>query len=365
MADGGFRFSGAGQYFYQPQNQQSQHSRHLHQRTHSPVNNPRLGFQNNDTPSPSRSPGTHSPAFSMFNQAHHQSQHSLLNGSQPHQRYQMQMNMSKHFPNQANQHQGNHHAHQHQEHGIANGQNYSNHQHNMSTSTLTSTTPHFTPSHLHSTTPVGTAGELNRPSSQHWAEQLKLAQTSREAREPHHYARTTPGVNKQVLASLQAGGDQRDDDKVEALRLAALQKRERQVWQALDFSGQRIKSISQSLFRYPFLEKLYFNNNVLTWLPSEIGQLRSLTFLDLSQNDLTSLPAEIGMLINLKTLLVFDNQLETLPFEMGYLYQLKTLGIEGNPRLDDELKQVLADGGTQQLISYMREQAERRFKQNQ
>lgn len=288
----------------------------------------------------------------MFGQGHHQSQHSLLNGSQPHQRYQMSMNnMSKHFPNQAN-----HHPHQHQEHGLANGQNYSNHQHNMSTSTLTSTTPHFTPSHLHSTTPVGSAGELNRPASQHWTEQLKLAQASREARDPHHYARTTPGVNKQVLASLHAGGEQREDEKGEG---AGSQKADRQLWQALDFSGQRIKSISQSLFRYPFLEKVYFNNNVLTWLPPEIGQLRCLTFLDLSQNDLTNLPPEIGMLVNLKTLLVFDNQLETLPYEMGYLYQLKTLGIEGNQRIDDELKQVLADGGTQQLIQYMKEQADR------
>ena len=355
MADGGFRFSGAGQYFYQPQNQQSQHPRHLHQRTHSPVNNSRLGFQSNDTPSPSRSPGTNSPAFSMFSQGHHQSQHSLLNGAQPHQRYQMQMNMSKHFPNQTS-HQGNHHSHQHQEHGIANGQNYASHQHNMSTSTLTSTTPHFNPSHLHSTTPVSNAGDLNRPTSQHWAEQLKLAQASREAREPHHYARTTPGVNKQVLASLQTGSDLIHDEKDDRLRHTG---GDRQVWQSLDFSGQRIKSVSQSLFRYPFLEKLYFNNNALTWFPSEIGQLRSLTFLDLSQNDLTSLPPEIGMLVNLKTLLVFDNQLETLPFEMGYLYQLKTLGIEGNQRLHEELKAVLAEGGTQQLIQYMREQAER------
>src|ERR1700710_1925719 len=128
MADGGYRAFGAGQYLYQPQNQQSHHPRHF--RNGSPVNNSRIGFHNNDTPSPNRSPGTHSPAFNnMFSHGHQQSQHSLLNGSQPHQRFQMQMNMSKHFQNQGN-HQVSHHQSQHSDISGPNGHSFGTHQHN-------------------------------------------------------------------------------------------------------------------------------------------------------------------------------------------------------------------------------------------
>lgn len=357
MADGGFRFTGTGQYLYQPQTQQNHHSR---LRNGSPVNNPRIGFHNNETPSPNRSPGTHSPAFSsMYNHGHQQNQHSLLNGVAPHQRFQMQMGMGKHFQHQGNQHQGGHHQNQHSEHGAPNGHSYGNHQHNASTGTLSSATPHFTPSsHLQSNTPLGSHGGLNNKTSEHWAEQIRLAQASREASQPHHYARTSPNVNKQVVAAtLQQGTARKEDEKNEKTRPGhANNQVAKQIWQSLDFGGQGLKSISPSLFRYPFLEKLYFNNNKLNWLTPHIGQLRCLTFLDLSQNHLEALPAEIGMLTNLKTLYLFDNQLETLPPEMGALYQLEVLGIEGNP-LNDGIKTMVAEAGTGELIRYLREQA--------
>ena len=47
---------------------------------------------------------------------------------------------------------------------------------------------------------------------------------------------------------------------------------------------------------------MYLNNNQLTSLPAEIGQLTSLTELYLSDNQLTSVPAEIGQLTSLKEL---------------------------------------------------------------
>ena len=48
-------------------------------------------------------------------------------------------------------------------------------------------------------------------------------------------------------------------------------------------------------------------------MPAEIGQLTSLTELDLSGNQLTSVPAEIGQLTSLRGLYLRDNQLTTLP----------------------------------------------------
>lgn len=161
-------------------------------------------------------------------------------------------------------------------------------------------------------------------------------------------------MNKQVVATSQAGA-RKEEEKEERNRLATTNGGN-QVWHALDFGGQGLKTISSFLFRYPFLEKLYFNQNKLSWLPPAIGTLRHLTFLDLSQNQLDQLPAEIGMLVNLKTFLVFDNQLETLPCEMGSLYQLETLGIEGNP-LEEGLKNIIAEHGTSGLIEYLREEA--------
>jgi len=222
----------------------------------------------------------------------------------------------------------------------------------MSTSTLTSSTPHFTPAHLQSNTPVGGHTTLNRPNTAHWEEQIKIAQQTREATAPHHYARNSTAVNK----SLVQQGDSRKDDGTDKNKPPLNGKVEKQIWDALDFSGQGLKSVSSFLFRYPFLESLYFNRNKLSWLTPQIGQLRCLTYLDLSQNHLDNLPAEIGMLIHLKTLLVVDNNLESLPFEMGYLYQLKTLGVEGNP-LNEDVRNIIAEEGVQGFIAFMREQA--------
>ena len=196
---------------------------------------------------------------------------------------------------------------------------------------------------------------MHKPASEHWQEQIRLAQASREATQPHHYARNSPGVNKQLVANLQQGGARKDDDKEDGDIPSGEKKEEKQIWQALDFGGQGLKSISSFLFRYPFLEKLYLNQNKLNWMTPEIGQLKFLTFLDLSQNNLEQLPVEMGMLVHLKTLYLFDNNLETLPSEMGFLWRLETLGIEGNP-LNEEIKSVMAEAGTGELVRWLREQ---------
>jgi len=49
----------------------------------------------------------------------------------------------------------------------------------------------------------------------------------------------------------------------------------------------------------------------------EIGSLRKLTQLDLSDNKLTKLPEEIGGLANVTDFLISQNQLEYLPDSIG------------------------------------------------
>ncbi|KAI5207324.1 hypothetical protein AUEXF2481DRAFT_43416 [Aureobasidium subglaciale EXF-2481] len=352
MADGAFRFQGAGQYFYQPQSQRQLQTRHG-----SPITtSQRIPFHTQDTPSPNRSPGANSPAFTMFNQ------HGILNGNS-HQRFQMHMNMSKQFGQQQQSQQNlqTHHQNQghsqqqqqphHSQHQQHHHDAFANHSHNLSSST-----PHFTPSHMQSQTPLSTHSQLSKPTSEHWQEQLRLAQASRDATQPHYYARNAHVASRQAIAQLGPGARKTEENKEERGRRMPYHD-EKHPFTAIDFGGQGLRALAENLFKYYFLEKLYVNQNKLNWLVPEIGMLRRLTFLDLSQNDLAIIPAEIGMLTNLRTLLLIDNNLVDLPSELGYLYQLETLGLEGNP-LNDNIKDLIAESGTGELIRTLREHAQ-------
>lgn len=357
MADGPYRFQqpGAGQYYYPQHNQQNHHARHL-PRNQSPGNGGRAGYSN-DTPSPSRSPVSQSAAhipFGMYNQGHQQGQHMMMNGGPSHQRYNMQMSLAQKYQHQTHQqHHGQPHHQQQQTQGGhgGHGSNIS-HQHTFSSGTLSSATPHFTPNHLQNGASSNALGNLNEPISEHWQQQLQLVQESRQASSPHYYARTLAQTNKAVSQTM--SNAQTDGEKEERSRPSTSNESRRQQWMALDFGGQGIRSISDALFNYQFLDKLYFNHNKLVHIPAAIGRLRNLTHLDLSNNQLSELPPEIGMLVNLKSLYLFDNNLHSLPCEMGFLCHLETLGIEGNP-LEEESKMEVMQNGTKALITRLRE----------
>lgn len=358
MADGPYRFQqGAGQFYF---NQQTHLPRSL-TRTGSPVTSGgRIGF-NPDTPSPTRSPGPQSPAhnpFSMYNQTHaQQGQHSMLNGNSQ-QRFAMQMNLAK-FQHQNHQHQNHQHP-PHQDHGAhgAHGANFGTHQHNISSGALANATPHFGANHLQNGTPGSVHSSLAKAPNEHWTMQLQYAQHAREMTISHSHARNHPSTNKAVTTG-QANGISKEPEKEGRNRTTNddNDKDDTQIWKALDLGGQNLKVLSPVLFDYTFLTKLYLNFNKLTFLPPSIGKLRNLRELDLSLNELRTLPPEIGMLVNLRELLLFDNNIETLPYEMGSLYQLEILGIEGNSNLDDQLKSIIVEHGTTELVKYLREQA--------
>lgn len=188
--------------------------------------------------------------------------------------------------------------------------------------------------------------------------QLQYAQHAREMTISHSHARNHPSTNKAVTTG-QANGISKEPEKEGRNRTTNddNDKDDTQIWKALDLGGQNLKVLSPVLFDYTFLTKLYLNFNKLTFLPPSIGKLRNLRELDLSLNELRTLPPEIGMLVNLRELLLFDNNIETLPYEMGSLYQLEILGIEGNSNLDDQLKSIIVEHGTTELVKYLREQA--------
>lgn len=361
MADGFHRFQTGGQYQYQYQN--NSHSRNqLHHRTGSPIANNRGLFQSNaDTPSPNRSPGPNSPAHNiygaMYNHNNHRQNHGLLNGGAAHQTFQGQMNLSKTFQSQAHGHQSHHMNNQHNDHGVLGGQhNFGNHQHTISTSTLSNTTPHFTPAHLQNGTP-----ENSKPRNEHWAEQLQQYNKLKMAdHKTHYYARNAPSVNRFPGTSAGSQNDHSGDDEDNKRRIID-ESADMGSWDSMDLCGQGLKGMAPALFKYyPKLRKVYLNWNKIRSIPPAIGGMRFLTFLDLSMNDLTFLPPEIGMLTNLKQLLLYDNHLDDLPFEIGHLFQLEMLGIEGNPMRPDYKDRVM-EHGTKELVRYLREQAPRKF----
>ena len=295
----------------------------------------------------------------MYSSGNQQGQHVLMNGGH-HQRYIQQGLGNKYQQQPYQQHHGQQNHHQQ---NLPVGQGIG-HQHTFSSGTLSNTTSHSTFNNLHN----GHSG--NSQSSHHenftqnplWQRQLQLAAESRQAQsQPNHHAKRDGVVSLKSKAVDHGPAEEvledGEDDRNQAIVNG---ENSRQDWSALDLSGQGLRALSGSLFMYEFLTKLFLDDNRLPALDPVIGQLRKLTHLDVSHNDIRDLPEEIGMLVNLKELLAFDNRLERLPRQIGNLFKLETLGVEGNPKLDDELKERIMRDGTKGLITYVRETAGRK-----
>lgn len=185
---------------------------------------------------------------------------------------------------------------------------------------------------------------------------MQLYSESRQAQSsPHHHCKKDGVVRLNRTADQSNTEESADESKEERNRVTNLKPLRRQDWDALDCSGQGMKSLSPALFiNFSFLRQLYLDHNRLSFLDPTIGRLRCLEHLDVSSNEIVAIPEEIGMLVNLKMLLVYDNHLSVLPREIGHLYKLEVLGIEGNP-LEDELRGHLAANGTKALITQIRE----------
>jgi hypothetical protein len=75
---------------------------------------------------------------------------------------------------------------------------------------------------------------------------------------------------------------------------------------------------------------LYLNNNALTSLPPEIGNLSSVTTLNVHFNALTSLPGQLGNMASLGTLRIYGNDLTSLPPELGNSSSLYRIEADSN-----------------------------------
>ncbi|MCJ1414381.1 Glucose-repressible alcohol dehydrogenase transcriptional effector [Xylographa parallela] len=363
MADGPYRphQPGTGPYYQQYNNHQVYNQRHL-ARNGSPVNGARATY-NNETPSPSRSPisqGAPQHHYGMFSQqTHQQGQHGIMNGGSGHQRY-MQANLPYKFQHQnSQQHHSQTNHHPQQNHGAHSGASGIGHQHSFSSGLLSTNASNYASNGLHNGSHNDDQGDMGEPVNEQWQEQLQLYADLRQSASTAHRHTKKPGA---VIASRvvvqPSVADSKEGDTIERNRTVSIVDDQRQDWDGIDLSGQGLRALSVSLFHnYIFLTKLFIDNNKLTSLPPAISQLRNLELLQASNNQLRELPDSIGMLVRLKQLLVFDNMIHTLPCEIGHLYTLEMLGIEGNP-LDDDIKDILVQQGTQALIVHIRDTTE-------
>uniref|UniRef100_A0A182W382 Uncharacterized protein n=1 Tax=Anopheles minimus TaxID=112268 RepID=A0A182W382_9DIPT len=123
-------------------------------------------------------------------------------------------------------------------------------------------------------------------------------------------------------------------------------------WHGIEITGS-VRNLSPTLWKFDQLTALFLNDNNLTRLPHQIGQLVNLRTLDLSTNKLRSLPAELGELIQLRELLLNNNYIRLLPYELGKLFNLHVLGLHGNPLGKDVLSIYNEPNGTSKLLMYM------------
>uniref|UniRef100_A0A2K5M1Z7 Protein scribble homolog n=1 Tax=Cercocebus atys TaxID=9531 RepID=A0A2K5M1Z7_CERAT len=102
--------------------------------------------------------------------------------------------------------------------------------------------------------------------------------------------------------------------------------------EALPHSHYSLCSFLQpdTLGALPNLRELWLDRNQLSALPPELGNLRRLVCLDVSENRLEELPAELGGLVLLTDLLLSQNLLRRLPDGIGQLKQLSILKVDQN-----------------------------------
>ena len=100
---------------------------------------------------------------------------------------------------------------------------------------------------------------------------------------------------------------------------------------AIDLKLNELKKMPAEIFKNQQLEMIFFNNNSLTKLPPEIGNLEYLKILDVNENFvLKTVPKQIGNLKNLTYLSLNYNQLASLPKEIGNLESLTYLSLNEN-----------------------------------
>lgn len=101
----------------------------------------------------------------------------------------------------------------------------------------------------------------------------------------------------------------------------------------LNLGGNYINQIPANIGELKKLEFLDLSNpqddNEISQIPESFGNLGSLKYLDLSSNSITELPSTFGNLKKLETLLMWGSILNSLPTSFGNLNSLKKFNLNG------------------------------------
>lgn len=98
--------------------------------------------------------------------------------------------------------------------------------------------------------------------------------------------------------------------------------------QVLDLSGKKGVDLKRIIKDYPDLVSLSLRGTDLEEVPQEIGKLKKLRLLDLSDNFIQSIPESIGQLKELRVLELNNTQIYKLPQSLTKIKALKILGLE-------------------------------------
>ncbi len=122
----------------------------------------------------------------------------------------------------------------------------------------------------------------------------------------------------------------------------------------LDLNRKGIQKIPQGLSSLDLshLKYLYLEGNTIFFIPGDFFTcLQGLEWLDLRNNKVQEIPRNIGEHKNIKTLLLGGNNLVFLPFELGFIKTLTGLNLSENPLKDPP--QTVIDRGIYAIKHYL------------
>jgi Leucine-rich repeat (LRR) protein/GTPase SAR1 family protein len=111
---------------------------------------------------------------------------------------------------------------------------------------------------------------------------------------------------------------------------------------SLNLENNQIINIPEEIGQLQSLTSLNLSRNQIIKIPEEIGQLQILTSLDLGNNQIIKIPEEIGQLQGLTSLDLRNNQVIKIPDEIGQLQSLNSLSLWNNQvsEIPDEIGQL-------------------------
>nr|XP_013004399.1 leucine-rich repeat-containing protein 1 [Cavia porcellus] len=98
----------------------------------------------------------------------------------------------------------------------------------------------------------------------------------------------------------------------------------------LDVSENKLERLPEEISGLTSLTDLVISQNLLETIPDGIGKLKKLSILKVDQNRLTQLPEAVGECESLTELVLTENRLLTLPKSVGKLKKLSNLNADRN-----------------------------------